>query len=238
MDCWFCLSTPKVEKHLIVTIGEECYVALPKGGIVNDHVLLVSVGHIGSYISLPDATMKEMDKLREALRQMFAAQGKNMLCFERFILGRNNVQQHMHLQCVPIPNNITIEQCKSLFYAEAKSIGVYQEGEAPNEQQQQQQQHKPVTLIECDNCEKSMSDALLDANLDQSPYFLLELPDQSKLMFPITNVHNTLTFGRGFCAKLLGMKEREDWKKCALSKQEEEALTLAVRKNFASYWTE
>lgn len=30
VDCWFCLSCPDVEKHLIVSIGEESYLALPK----------------------------------------------------------------------------------------------------------------------------------------------------------------------------------------------------------------
>ncbi|CAD6915285.1 unnamed protein product [Tilletia controversa] len=30
-DCWFCLSNPACAKHLIVGIGKECYVALPKG---------------------------------------------------------------------------------------------------------------------------------------------------------------------------------------------------------------
>lgn len=30
-DCWFCLSSTNVEKHLVVTIGEEMYVVLAKG---------------------------------------------------------------------------------------------------------------------------------------------------------------------------------------------------------------
>jgi hypothetical protein len=32
-DCWFCLATPDAETHLVVSIGEECYVALAKGAI-------------------------------------------------------------------------------------------------------------------------------------------------------------------------------------------------------------
>lgn len=30
-ECWFCLSNPKVTKHLIVSIGTETYTTLPKG---------------------------------------------------------------------------------------------------------------------------------------------------------------------------------------------------------------
>lgn len=29
--CWFCLASSNVEKHLIVTVGSETYVALAKG---------------------------------------------------------------------------------------------------------------------------------------------------------------------------------------------------------------
>lgn len=30
-NCWFCLSNPQCAKHLIVAIGTECYIAMPKG---------------------------------------------------------------------------------------------------------------------------------------------------------------------------------------------------------------
>lgn len=30
--CWFCLASPSVEKHLIITVGDHCYMALAKGG--------------------------------------------------------------------------------------------------------------------------------------------------------------------------------------------------------------
>ena len=40
-QCWFCLSNPNLEKHLIVTVGEEIYLAVAKGVIV---VILISRG--------------------------------------------------------------------------------------------------------------------------------------------------------------------------------------------------
>lgn len=43
-DCWFCLSSPKVEKHLVTSVGQKVYLALAKGGLTPDHVL---VSHIG-----------------------------------------------------------------------------------------------------------------------------------------------------------------------------------------------
>lgn len=29
--CWFCLSSPSVEKHLIIAVGDFTYLALAKG---------------------------------------------------------------------------------------------------------------------------------------------------------------------------------------------------------------
>ncbi len=42
--CWFCLASPEVEKHLIVSVGDECYVALAKGGIDWNNLLIVPIG--------------------------------------------------------------------------------------------------------------------------------------------------------------------------------------------------
>ncbi|PVV02061.1 hypothetical protein BB560_001256 [Smittium megazygosporum] len=32
-ECWFCLSNPDIQKHLIADIGENLYLVLPKGGL-------------------------------------------------------------------------------------------------------------------------------------------------------------------------------------------------------------
>ncbi len=42
--CWFCLSSPQVEKHLIVSVGEHVYLALPKGGLTSQHVMILPIG--------------------------------------------------------------------------------------------------------------------------------------------------------------------------------------------------
>lgn len=34
-ECWFCLSNPKVTKHLIASIGVETYLTLPKGQLID-----------------------------------------------------------------------------------------------------------------------------------------------------------------------------------------------------------
>ncbi|XP_068620334.1 CWF19-like protein 1 isoform X2 [Battus philenor] len=43
--CWFCLSSPTVEKHLVICVGTHCYLALPKGPLTPYHVLILPIAH-------------------------------------------------------------------------------------------------------------------------------------------------------------------------------------------------
>ena len=49
--CWFCLASPEVEKHLVVSVGNHAYLALAKGGLVPQHLLILPIAH---YQSTPD----------------------------------------------------------------------------------------------------------------------------------------------------------------------------------------
>ena len=60
VDCWFCLSSPKVEKHLVVSIGDEVYLALAKGPLVPEHVLILPITHYGSASVMPDNVWEEV----------------------------------------------------------------------------------------------------------------------------------------------------------------------------------
>ena len=39
-DCWFCLGGDHVRKHMVVSVGQHCYLALARGGVNSQHVLL------------------------------------------------------------------------------------------------------------------------------------------------------------------------------------------------------
>jgi hypothetical protein len=79
-ECWFCLSNPSLayvrfrshtslayhliscRKHLIVSIGGECYVTLAKGQIVppdsaavpgGGHVLIIPISHHPTFSTIP-----------------------------------------------------------------------------------------------------------------------------------------------------------------------------------------
>ncbi|PIO74412.1 hypothetical protein TELCIR_03576 [Teladorsagia circumcincta] len=64
--CWFCLSNVDVEKHLVVSVGDLCYAAMPKGPLVEDHVMVLTIGHIQSLVAASDEIRNEVEKFKNA----------------------------------------------------------------------------------------------------------------------------------------------------------------------------
>ncbi|WFD43938.1 hypothetical protein MPSI1_002603 [Malassezia psittaci] len=133
-QCWFCLSNPKLEKHLVVTIGEECYMALPKGQVPvssdastlvpgGGHVLLIPIAHVSS-MYLADASMpalrKEMQSFLSALTACYASYGAVPVTWE--VVRRSNTRAgHTQTQVVPIAENLAnglIEAFREAIHAE------------------------------------------------------------------------------------------------------------------------
>ncbi|KAH8336930.1 hypothetical protein KR059_008551, partial [Drosophila kikkawai] len=78
--CWFCLSSPDVEKHLIITVGEHFYLALAKGPINKNHVMILSTKHVPCAAQLSPEDWEELDKFKAALRKFFKSLGQ-VVCF-------------------------------------------------------------------------------------------------------------------------------------------------------------
>ena len=45
-NCWFCLSNPQIETHLIVSVFDSYYLTIPKGLITPGHLIIVPVLHL------------------------------------------------------------------------------------------------------------------------------------------------------------------------------------------------
>lgn len=98
--CWFCLSSPEVEKHLVVSVGTEVYLALAKGGLVEDHLLILPITHHASLSILPDTVAKEMKTYKKAVAKYYASTDRVPVFFER-----NYKTSHCQLQAVPVHKN-------------------------------------------------------------------------------------------------------------------------------------
>lgn len=65
------MSSPNVEKHLVISIGEHFYLALAKGSIDKTHLLILPVTHIQSVSLLSADDWKELDVLKNAVVKYF-----------------------------------------------------------------------------------------------------------------------------------------------------------------------
>ncbi|KAF2353244.1 Transposase type 1 [Trinorchestia longiramus] len=116
--CWFCLSSEKVEKHLIVSVGEHCYLALAKGGLVPHHLMLLPIHHYQTSLDLEPAAVEELQKFKVAVQEMFSASGQWVVFYER-----NFRTTHMQLHVVPVPSTIA-ERVAEVFKSAAEEEGL------------------------------------------------------------------------------------------------------------------
>lgn len=98
--CWFCLSSPEVSKHLVISVGTEVYVALARGGLVENHFLILPITHHQSLSILPKEVKDEIEQYKNAITKYYATMDKVPVFFER-----NFKTSHCQLQVVPVHKN-------------------------------------------------------------------------------------------------------------------------------------
>ncbi|KAF5357955.1 hypothetical protein D9756_001453 [Leucocoprinus leucothites] len=223
-ECWFCLSNPNLAKHLIVSIGSEVYVTLPKGQIIptqsaadhvdvpgGGHVLIVPITHYPTFTVIPPdlapPIIEETDKYKSALRAFFAKHGCSIVLFE---VGRLSAKGgHAHVQAVPIPRKLE-DQVESTFILEGRNSGI--------------------------DFEADPEEAMNLCASGRGGYFKVDLPDGRKMVHLIRDhAPFNLQFGRQVLVSLLGVQNRIDWKACMLSEEEDRADAQAFKAAFAPF---
>ncbi|KAK7467482.1 hypothetical protein VKT23_004534 [Stygiomarasmius scandens] len=227
-ECWFCLSNPNLAKHLIVSIGNECYVTLPKGQIIptgqgregvpgGGHVLIVPITHYPTYSTIPEdlraGIVGETEKYKTSLRVYYASYNHSAVFFELGRLSGRGKSSHAHVQAVPIPN--------------AGGLSTKVEGAFINEGRQ-----AGLDFLIGEEADEALASLSSDAS---GSYFRVDLPDSRKMVSLIPEFHHSggpggtggrfsfnLQFGRQVLVGLLGYPERVDWKVCAGGMGEEE----------------
>ncbi|XP_072327786.1 CWF19-like protein 1 isoform X2 [Scyliorhinus torazame] len=205
--CWFCLASPEVEKHLVISIGTHCYIALAKGSLTPDHVLILPIGHHQSVLELPSEVIEEVEKCKLALKNFYKSIGKRFVMFER-----NYRSQHLQLQVVPVP----IQCCATDDIKEAFIV------------QAEEQQMELLEIPEHSDLKQIIQPG--------SAYFYVELDSGEKLLHRIKRQF-PLQFGREVLASeaVLNIPDKANWRECKYSREEEEEFAKAFRKGFQPY---
>ncbi|KAH9966399.1 CwfJ C-terminus 1-domain-containing protein-like protein [Russula dissimulans] len=230
-ECWFCLSNPALAKHLIVAVGGECYLTLPKGQLLptkrteqrefegilkvpgGGHVLIVPIAHFATLGAMPaelhTSVMNECERYQAALRELYAKYDATAVFFE---LGRVSTRGgHAHIQAVPVPLSLE-DRVESAFRNEGKLMGV----------------------------EFDVEEASTPRSEDGAGYFRVELPSGRRL---VHRMRSSLPFsmqfgrypGRKVLASLLNVEERVDWKNCLSSEEDDKADVRAFKTAFAPF---
>ncbi|XP_048581783.1 CWF19-like protein 1 isoform X2 [Nematostella vectensis] len=203
--CWFCLGSPNVEKHLVVSVGNMTYVALAKGGLVPEHVLVCPIAHFESTVKLDEETLMELEKYKQALKKMFKKKGRSCVMFER-----NFYTQHLQLQVIPIPK-IPEDEVKEAFRGHAEMKGMEMTDLASGTDLKQAVRiGAPYFVVEFESGDR----------------MLHRVRGKMDLQFGREVVA---------CDSLLNMPERIDWRECKVSEMQEKDMVATFRKDFAPF---
>lgn len=100
-NCEKCFDSKKMQKELLVSVGENVYLSLPwYQGLQPGHCMIIPSQHSTCCTQLDEDTWEEVNDFRKALTRMFAAQRKDVIFFE--IANRLYKRPHLVIHCIPI----------------------------------------------------------------------------------------------------------------------------------------
>ncbi|KAM0719088.1 hypothetical protein Q7P37_004993 [Cladosporium fusiforme] len=234
-ECYFCLSNPQCESHMIGSIGEDAYLTTAKGplplpttfpdlgGKLPGHTLIIPVSHTPTLAAIDDSetrskVLSEMQKYRTSLHNMLAAVSKDdktghaRLGAVTWEISRSS-GVHTHWQFMPVPSDLI-------------SRGVVEAG----------------FKVEAENSSyptKFATSAQDIAAAEEGDHFKVMIWSEAvrkEMVLPLDATFRfDLQFGRRVLGKLLGLEKRTHWKDCGQSRAEEEADCNAFKEVFEPY---
>lgn len=97
--------------HLIVSVAEHTYLALPRGGVTPKHIQICPIECVPSRVHLSTLAKIEMIKFQEAVESMFHKIGAVSLRYERALRTKGS-RDHMQMHMIPLGLD-TIQLSKS-----------------------------------------------------------------------------------------------------------------------------
>jgi len=99
-SCSSCLDSSALRKHLIISLGDHSYLALPPGcGRLPGQLRIVPVSHAAAMTEVDEEVYAEVNRFKAALHALFSSQGRDgeLLCLNRWSILRACVR--LVLQC-------------------------------------------------------------------------------------------------------------------------------------------
>ncbi|WFD23770.1 hypothetical protein MEQU1_002464 [Malassezia equina] len=231
-QCWFCLSNPALEKHLIVSVGSECYVALPKGQLPvsseattpvpgGGHVLIVPIAHTPSVYAAESsaALRREMRAWRGALTKCYAVFDAVPVSWQ--VVRRGTRAGHTQTQVVPLAAEHAAAFDAFMTEALQREHGAWESDAVAATWEDEEAHFTPQ---------------------DRQDYCYMEIGDKKRLLLLRSERFN-LQFPRYVCttdtsetlATFLDMAGRADWRACVRPPEVEAAECEEFKEVFAEY---
>ncbi|PVG04244.1 hypothetical protein CPB86DRAFT_747588 [Serendipita vermifera] len=224
-ECWFCLSNTKLAKHLLVSLGEECYLSLPKGQLPvtnsddprikglfpvpgGGELLIIPISHYPTLRSLPPdeagPALAEIDRYKSAIRSFFASYSCTPIFSE--VAKRMLHRVHAQLHVIPVPNSIPHDEIENSFHQVGKQL-----------------------RIELREGSEELEDVM-------DNYVSIELPSGKTLVHLIDEESRfPLQFPRRVMASVFGVPDRIDWNNCVESESQEKRQAGDFKAEFKRY---
>jgi hypothetical protein len=213
-ECWFCMVSSVFEMHSIIKVGKHFYIAIAKGAINENHMLLVPIQHLPSTLALSKPAMQEMLLWKTAFISFFESKNENVVFCEHNQPGHNPDLQHLIYQVVGVPKNVTM---KPYFESYAGKEGLeWVNSIVDSDQTNVQQQLRSIA--------------------GNSSYVWAHIPDENcHLIGAIEKEKFPFSFARRTIVNAIGHPELEDWKRCVLATSAEEKAAKTLRDDFEKF---
>eukprot|EP01071_Lankesteria_metandrocarpae_P005534 Lankesteria_metandrocarpae@DN4026_c0_g1_i1.p1 len=248
-DCWFCLGNPSSERQLVVSVGEYVYVALAKGGLVPQHVLIVPITHCPNAALSSKEIAKELERYVEALRCYFLEVGHDIVVFERYFPMKVTKGMHTQIQVVPIPIKLR-STASSFITSNAKRQGIILNkiDERNGNSAESSTSGRSESVVSLSDLRNFVCDPATSYFYFAMPYPADEGGENNvvdNLTKPATyeeylfttkgDKRMPLNFGRECAAALLSIPGRANWQNCVIPAADEAQLAWEMRERFAPF---
>lgn len=229
-SCWFCLTNPDFEKHLVVYVGSNVYLALPKGSLVDDHLLVVPISHISSFTELKErdhnafnAIKEEISQLKAKFRKILHASNKLLVSYEvhpgQKNAGSGSLPQHMHIQLIGVKEEVSSKVAESF-----RELSASKQLRTVSSELKDEDLNLGYAKVEIHKSRVSPE----DSNSTEAITIVPNRDDSGDIGAPVP-----VFLGRLAVATALGCAWRSNWRRCVLPKDKEQDLCASFSRKFS-----
>ena len=101
-NCKYCFDNSRAQKHLMIAIGINVYLAAPDyESLTEGHCLLVPMQHVVCSTALDENVWSEVEVFKKGLTRMFSDMEQDVVYIESYTDTKRKA--HMMIECIPIP---------------------------------------------------------------------------------------------------------------------------------------